>query len=580
MRIKLMFAVLSVVIGFALFGITVAHAQTTGNVGNQDAIDVNDVSFLWPAPAKKEDTDALISLSDFLADGASPILPKNAFDALLAAALQVQVNDSAMRPKQIIFGQFEAQFRQPKNWKIAAVRIDPSAPGTSPDLATKIGVLPQIRLIAQPVTVDNGVVTIHDTTAHLVFSYVINAKPPFQPDKQTFTEIVNDVRALKQFLKEKSVPTAGPLGIHPGLRTPVPGFPDKVRMLLRKHLNEKRLTAMAFMGVQRSEPWIFFSMDRNTGTWAPSKNPIIGGPAQMLIMSSGDRVRPGPSPANIDGKKGVSTSLLFDPKINQTLDQLVFADVPNLKLKDIPDLIANPRLAHFFNTDCISCHTESTRRSLLSLDNYKSTFRFSIPAGISGLDTSVANRGLWNVRNFGWGDTAGISTVTQRTANEAAESAAFINSNYGRKPMSEAVSHPLTLVMTIKGDKEFKELKAMLEGMQGDPKNEILAALDRIGTVHFARFVFLDDRHLAVITTFDNDFDKYIDTFIDEIGPVFDKLLARMDKAPPLPVSKNRKEFLAYVKTNDRPVVSFYSAYPDLSVGDILTLRLKQQEKK
>ena len=32
--------------------------------------------------------------------------------------------------------------------------------------------------------------------------------------------------------------------------------------------------------------------------------------------------------------------------------------MPELKFKDIPDLIANPQRAHFVNTDCVSCHSE------------------------------------------------------------------------------------------------------------------------------------------------------------------------------------------------------------------------------
>jgi hypothetical protein len=95
--------------------------------------------------------------------------------------------------------------------------------------------------------------------------------------------------------------------------------------------------------------------------------------------------------------------------------------------------------------------------------------------------------------------------------------------------------------------------------------------------VHFARFVFLDDRHLAVITTYDNDFADYIDSFVNEIGPVFDELLKRMDGAPPLPVSDHRKEFLDYVQRNDRASASFFSAYPSLNVIDILSMQKKQQ---
>lgn len=44
-----------------------------------------------------------------------------------------------------------------------------------------------------------------------------------------------------------------------------------------------------------------------------------------------------------------------------------------------------------------------------------------------------------------------------------------------------------------------------------------------------------------------------------------------MADAPPLPVREHRTEFLAYVSEHDvAPVGTFYSAYPSLTVLDIL----------
>jgi hypothetical protein len=139
-----------------------------------------------------------------------------------------------------------------------------------------------------------------------------------------------------------------------------------------------------------------------------------------------------------------------------------------------------------------------------------------------------------------------------------------------------AVANPLTLVMKIKSDDDYRTLKGLIASIQALPpdKNPILVALNEIGTVHFARFVFIEERLLAVITTYDGDFDRYIDAFIDSIGEVFDKLLTHIADAPPLPVSQHRREFLDFVRKNDLTAVPpFYSAYPDLKVLDILTLQ-------
>jgi hypothetical protein len=140
-------------------------------------------------------------------------------------------------------------------------------------------------------------------------------------------------------------------------------------------------------------------------------------------------------------------------------------------------------------------------------------------------------------------------------------------------PAATAVQSPLTLVMSIKSPADFAQLSGLLQKIQSAPPdhNPIWLALTKLNTVHFARFVFLENNtRLAVITTYDGTFDTYINEFIDEIGEVFNALLAHMSDAPPLPVQKNRQEFLDYVKKNDlRAIEPFYSAYPKATVLDV-----------
>ena len=134
--------------------------------------------------------------------------------------------------------------------------------------------------------------------------------------------------------------------------------------------------------------------------------------------------------------------------------------------------------------------------------------------------------------------------------------------------------NPLTLVMTIKSPQAAQELIGLLTQFDQMPrdKNPINVALDGLKTVHFARFVFLDNNtKLAVITTYDGTFEKYINDFVDHIGDIFNALLQRMTDAPPLPVQQNRDAFLAYVKANDLTCFgTFYSAYPQATVMDIV----------
>lgn len=127
--------------------------------------------------------------------------------------------------------------------------------------------------------------------------------------------------------------------------------------------------------------------------------------------------------------------------------------------------------------------------------------------------------------------------------------------------------------MKIRSPEDYQQLHQMLLHLHSLPptENPIALALDKIATVHFARFVFLENNtKLAVITTYDHDFERYIADFVDEIGHVFDMLLSHMEGAPPLPVRDHREEFFQYIRDYDMPAIQpFYSAYPTLTVLEI-----------
>ena len=87
----------------------------------------------------------------------------------------------------------------------------------------------------------------------------------------------------------------------------------------------------------------------------------------------------------------------------------------------------------------------------------------------------------------------------------------------------QPIQKPLTLVMTAKSSQDHAALQQIIQEMQSLPpeKNPITTALNNLANVHFARFVFLNNNQLAVITTYDGDFVSYINDFINEIGDVF-----------------------------------------------------------
>jgi hypothetical protein len=139
----------------------------------------------------------------------------------------------------------------------------------------------------------------------------------------------------------------------------------------------------------------------------------------------------------------------------------------------------------------------------------------------------------------------------------------------------QPVQSPLTLIMTIKSPQDYEQAYALLTQIQSLPEeqNPISRALTEIGTVHFARFTFLEEgAKLGVFTTYDGDLDTYLREFATAVGPILDQFLGFVDGAPPTPVREHVEEFSSYVKANNLTCLQWYSAYPDLTVLDIKAL--------
>ena len=410
-----------------------------------EPLDVNDISFLWPVPKTKADADGLISLADVDSDG--PIMPPAIFKALIATAETVNIDGATIRFP-------DASFEDPKSWKVAGIRVNPTALGTNPK-ALELAEIPGIRLIVQPVTVNGGAATVHDFAMHVVFNYIVPGTPPKQaaPDKAAFGAIVQDLRALKESMAS---PTGGmPLQVHPGFSPDPKPLTDKLRELLKKHLASSQLdrreaAAISFMGIPGGfEPWIFFKVQADVATGTLTRIPVSGvfdstnPESQMLSFSDpGGQVKP--APQFPQAMQGVNTARLFPTVAATEFDNQLFPGATNqllqhVKVRDTVDLVANPQITSTLTTDCVSCHTESTRRNAMGNVLSQPGTAFKPTAGISGVAQDVLPKDRWNLRNFGWGFnfTGGPGfpqgfqpTVSQRAANEAAESADYINKNY------------------------------------------------------------------------------------------------------------------------------------------------------
>ena len=95
-------------------------------------------------------------------------------------------------------------------------------------------------------------------------------------------------------------------------------------------------------------------------------------------------------------------------------------------------------------------------------------------------------------------------------------------------------------------------------------QNQVFA--DRIGTLHDLRFVIFDnDTRLLFATTFDDDWDAYINDFAALIPDLIDIVFEEVEDYPGI----RSPDIKDYIVKSQVTSTYFYSAYPDASVRDI-----------
>lgn len=124
------------------------------------------------------------------------------------------------------------------------------------------------------------------------------------------------------------------------------------------------------------------------------------------------------------------------------------------------------------------------------------------------------------------------------------------------------MASPLTLLLPVLPGINPDSLGQNLSKVQ----EALDAALATIGTVHYARFLFLDRSTpnlqigggpdasyvIGVVTEYDGSFEAYIGDFVSKVGPIFDQLLQLVVGGQALiPVANNLAAFQAFIALND-----------------------------
>ena len=125
----------------------------------------------------------------------------------------------------------------------------------------------------------------------------------------------------------------------------------------------------------------------------------------------------------------------------------------------------------------------------------------------------------------------------------------------------------LTIDFPIKGPASVKALTEELPPLMPD----LAKAQDRLGTVHFSRFMVKGDEKLLFISNIDGEVDQHIERLVESAGPVLDAIFKHVDDPPATPVAGNPQRVITWLKRRVREPLDTYVAY-EASVQDIKAL--------
>ncbi len=118
----------------------------------------------------------------------------------------------------------------------------------------------------------------------------------------------------------------------------------------------------------------------------------------------------------------------------------------------------------------------------------------------------------------------------------------------------------LTIDFPIKGPANAKALTEELPPLMPD----FAKTQDRLGTVHFSRFMVKGDEKLLFLSDIDGEVDKHIERLVENAGPVFDTIFKHVDDPPATPVAGNPQRVVKWLKRHVREPLETYFAYGEL----------------
>lgn len=104
-------------------------------------------------------------------------------------------------------------------------------------------------------------------------------------------------------------------------------------------------------------------------------------------------------------------------------------------------------------------------------------------------------------------------------------------------------------------------------------------SLGSITSIHFARWVLTPGRQLVFLSNFDGGWERYLSDFVDRASPALTAAWSNTENAVGFPPARwlvgggarDEARFKAFARSSMVPTYAWYSAYPDISAGNIGT---------
>ncbi|MCB9027394.1 MAG: hypothetical protein H6625_13820 [Bdellovibrionaceae bacterium] len=316
--------------------------------------------------------------------------------------------------------------------RLISFRFDP-CPTTSPQVCN-----PELRLVWQPIELDEFENKWLSRDAALHSFYSLNDKD--------FKNLKQDLLDLKDNNKKQNVSTEfKPLYIHPAIEnaSTKEEFLKSLNQIILKYCGVKNLYKVTFMSLLVPTRWWRFGsfvVDKDDN-WQMERIPRLQTFTTDLfnvgLEPSGSSQGPGEAmdaiinilPEDYPVEDDISTLINFGYRQNNDDDFKIFKE--NLKAVE---RFRNPHRTNSANLDCASCHFADAAKFYAGkrfpeLNNFKTMFDYENPNpnSFNLKNKTVANEATRILRAFGYFDDE--PAISQRTINDSAESANWLNSN-------------------------------------------------------------------------------------------------------------------------------------------------------